>query len=33
VSVRGAAEDYGVVFKNPKTLEVDVAATARLRKR
>jgi N-methylhydantoinase B len=33
VSVRGAPEDFGVVFKNPKTLEVDVAATARLRKR
>jgi N-methylhydantoinase B len=33
VSFRGAEEDYGVVFKNPKTLEVDVAATARLRKR
>ena len=33
VSARGAREDYGVVFKNPNTLEVDAAATARLRMR
>ena len=30
---RGAKEDYGVVFKNATTLEVDVAASQRLRKR
>ena len=28
---RGAREDYGVVIKNPKTLEVDLAATKELR--
>ena len=32
VSIRGAREDYGVVFTNSKTLEVDVAASQRLRK-
>ncbi len=31
VSIRGAKEDYGVVFKDPLTLEVDVAASKRLR--
>jgi N-methylhydantoinase B len=29
VSIQGAKEDYGVVFKNLKTLEVDVAASKR----
>jgi N-methylhydantoinase B len=32
VSIRGAKEDYGVVFRDPKTLEIDVAASERLRK-
>jgi N-methylhydantoinase B len=32
VSIRGAKEDYGVVFDNPATLEVDIAASERLRK-
>ena len=31
VSIRGAKEDYGVVIKDPKTLDVDMAATERLR--
>jgi N-methylhydantoinase B len=31
VSIRGAREDYGVVFSDPETLEVDMAATRRLR--
>ena len=31
VSIRGAREDYGVVICNPKTLEIDVTATERLR--
>jgi N-methylhydantoinase B len=32
VSIRGAKEDYGVVFKNAQGLEIDDAATQRLRK-
>jgi N-methylhydantoinase B len=31
VSVRGAREDYGVVIADPETLDVDMAATRRLR--
>ena len=31
VSIKGAKADYGVVFKNAKTLEVDVAASQSLR--
>jgi N-methylhydantoinase B len=31
VSIDGARMDYGVVFKDAGTLEVDAAATARLR--
>ena len=31
VSIRGAREDYGVVISNPETLDVDMAATQRLR--
>jgi N-methylhydantoinase B len=31
VSLEGAREDYGVVIKSVETLEVDVAASARLR--
>ncbi len=31
VSIKGAKEDYGVVFKNSDTLDVDKAATKRLR--
>jgi N-methylhydantoinase B len=31
VSIKGAREDYGVVIANPKTLEVDMPATDRLR--
>jgi N-methylhydantoinase B len=31
VSIKGAKIDYGVVFKNAKTLEVDAAATRKLR--
>ena len=31
VSIEGAKKDYGVVIADPETLEVDTAATARLR--
>ena len=31
VSVKGAREDYGVVISDPETLDVDMAATRRLR--
>jgi len=31
VSIRGAKEDYGVVIADPETLDVDMAATKRLR--
>ncbi|WP_204317158.1 hypothetical protein, partial [Klebsiella aerogenes] len=31
VSIEGARLDYGVVIANPQTLEVDTAATERLR--
>jgi N-methylhydantoinase B len=31
VSIEGARQDYGVVFKDPRTLEVDQAATKQLR--
>ena len=31
VSLEGAREDYGVVIRDPRTLEVDQAATAALR--
>lgn len=31
VSINGAREDYGVIFKNEKTLEVDKAATKQFR--
>ena len=31
VSVQGARKDYGVVITDPETLDVDVAATQRLR--
>ena len=31
VSLEGAREDYGVVIKSVETLEVDFAASARLR--
>ena len=33
VSIKGAKEDYGVVFKDEKKLQVDMAATAKLRQR
>ena len=31
VSIKGAKADYGVVFKNEKMLEVDIAASRQLR--
>jgi N-methylhydantoinase B len=31
VSVKGARDDYGVVIADPETLDVDMAATKRLR--
>lgn len=33
VSVKGAKEDYGVIFKDEETLQVDMEATTALRKR
>jgi N-methylhydantoinase B len=33
VSIKGAKEDYGVVFKDEEKLQVDMAATAKLRQR
>jgi len=31
VSVKGARDDYGVVIADPETLDIDMAATRRLR--
>ena len=31
VSLEGAKEDYGVIIKDPATLDVDIAATSALR--
>jgi N-methylhydantoinase B len=31
VSLEGAKEDYGVIIKDPTTLDVDIAATSALR--
>jgi len=31
VSIKGAQEDYGVIIRDPATLDVDIAATSALR--
>jgi N-methylhydantoinase B len=31
VSLEGAKEDYGVIIRDPATLDVDIAATSALR--